>query len=206
MFALVLFVTGCAHYTLVQPARQPIGDLYTVMTEIPWSKSTEGHIELWTVDGPLLEAIRFINGLEDGDSLLKTGTEKSKLPRFRGHMTPSDVLEFFVASIKSMGGGLEAEHLALGRVTSSAIRTAGINAGTAEATNLRPAKFGSLSGFRFDFQFLSKEGLEREGMALGTIHKEKLYLILYTGARQYYYSKYQEEVERLFSSIEIRSP
>jgi hypothetical protein len=200
IFVFVLLVIGCTHYALVKPERQPIGNLYTVETEISWSKSSEGHIEVWTVDGPLLEALRFVNGIEDGETLLKVDSERSKLPRFRVHMTPSDVLEFFVASIKAMGGGFEAEQLALGRVTNTAIITAGINAGTIEATNLRPSRFGSLSGFRFD-----KEGLEREGMVLGTIHKEKLYLIVYAGARQYYYPMYREEVERLFSSIEIKS-
>jgi hypothetical protein len=94
----------------------------------------------------------------------------------------------------------------MGIVTPAAIRTASLNAGTVEATDLRPAGFGSLSGFRFDFRFLSGEGLEREGMVLGTIHKEKLYLIVYTGARQYYYSTYKEEVERIFHSIEILNP
>lgn len=203
---LVLVVSGCAYYTLVNPARQPIGELYSVKTEIPWSKSVDRHIEVWTVDGPLLEALRFVNGIGDGESLLKAEKKETKVPRFRAHMTPSDVLEFFVASIKAISGGVEAEAIAMGVVTPAAIRTASLNAGTVEATDLRPAKFGSLSGFRFDFRFLSSEGLEREGMVLGTIHKEKLYLIVYTGARQYYYSTYKEEVERIFHSIEIRNP
>lgn len=204
VLALALAVTSCAYYTLVKPERRAVGNLYTVETQIAWSKATEGRIESWTVDGPLLESVRFLNGLKDGDSLLKTTTKETKLPRFRSHMTPSEVMEFFVASVKSIGGGLEAAHLAAGRVSSAAVQRASINAATVKATNLRPTSFGTLPGFRFDLSFLSKEGLEREGMVVGTIHEGQLYLIIYTGTREYYYSKYREEVERIVSSIEIQ--
>ena len=205
IFTLALFfaVTGCAYYTLVNPERHSIGSLYTVETQIVWSKATEGHVESWTVDGPILQAVRFVNGLNDGDSLLKIKSKDAKLPRFRAYMTPSDVLEFFVASVKSVGGGHEAEDIALGRITG--LRTASINAGTVKAFNLRPTNFGTLLGFRFDLRFLSKEGLEREGMVVGVILNKQLYLIVYTGAREYYYPKYKEEVEYIVSSIKIQA-
>jgi hypothetical protein len=204
IFILILTVAGCAHYTLIQPVRHPIGSLYTVKSQIAWSKAMEGKIELWTVDGPLLEAIRFINGLEDGDNILLIKGKKSNLPHFRAHMTPSEVLEFFVGSVKSIAGGVEAEHLAKG-VVPPGIRSAGINASTVQATNLRPARFGTLSGYRFDLSFRSKEGLERKGIVIGTIHEKCLYLIIYTGAKEYYYPKYKEEVERIISSIQIKT-
>jgi len=203
--ALLFAMAGCAHYSLVKPERLAIGDLYTIESRIAWNKATEGHVEVWTVDGPSLEALRFINGLEDGQTLLPVRSDRIKLPRFRGHMTPSEVLEFFVGTLKSFGGGLQTGHLARGVVVSGGVITANINAATVKAANLRPTQFGTLPGFRFDLSFLSREGLERDGMVLGTIHKKRLYLIIYTGAREYYYPKYREEVERLVSSIKIQN-
>ena len=182
----VLFITACAaRYTLVEPQRRAIGDLYTVEPQRPWNRSLEGKVEVWTVDGPLLEAVRFINGLEAGETLLEQGGKDPKMPRFRAHMTASEVQEFFVGSVKSIAGGTDTAMIAL------------------EATNLRPARFGKLSGFRFEISFLSKEGLERAGLVLGAINEEKLYLIVYTAAREYYFPRYKGDVEQIFASIKV---
>ena len=203
--AAVASLTACSHYTLVQSQRRAVGELYTVEPQRTWSRSKEGKVEVWTVDGPLLQAVRFINGLEDGQTLIDIGGKDPKMPRFRAHMTASEVQEFFVGSVKSIAGGTDTALIARGWVPSSGVRAANINASTLEATNLRPAKFGELSGFRFDINFLSREGLERTGIVIGTVHQEKLYLIVYTGAREYYFPRYQEDVEQIIASIIVRS-
>ena len=157
---------------------------------------------MWTIDGPLLEALRFVT-LNDGDTLFRSSDKDAKLPRFRAHMTPNEVVEFFVASLKSVSGGVDTHQLAKGMVVPEGIRAGSINASSLDIQNLRPADFGNLPGFRFDFSFLSKEGLERQGFALGSIHDGKLLLMVYTGTREYYFDKHKQEVETIFSSVEF---
>jgi len=172
--------TGCATaYSLVEPRRAPIGDLYTVEPQIPWSAAKAGKMELWTVDGPALQAIRFINGLTDGDALFG-GRDKEKRPKFRKAMTPTEIMEFVVDSLASSG---------LQKV---------------EATNLRPEPFGDVPGFRFEMRFVYGGGLEGQGLVVGAVAKEKLYLIMYTGARAHYYAKHEEDVERLVRSVRMQ--
>ena len=69
LLLLALLISGCAHYTLAPPERRPIGDLYSVESRMAWSRADEGGIEVWTIDGPLLEALRFVS-LKDGDTLI----------------------------------------------------------------------------------------------------------------------------------------
>jgi hypothetical protein len=180
LFPLLIFVlASCAtSYTLVNPGRLDIGAFYTVEPDNSWSRIVRGKMELWTVDGPSLEALRFISGLEDGDRLLPVLSRDIKMPHFKAHMTPSEVLEFCVGSLESMG----------------AARVA--------ANHLRPENFGKHPGFRFDVRFFSEEGLERQGLIVGTIHEEKLYLIIFTAPRVHYYPQYKEQVERIVASIE----
>lgn len=178
LIAAVLLVVACGRYGLVEPERQEIGGLYTVDPQIAWSKRRDGGVELWTVNGPDLEAVRFFKGLEDKDVLLKEG-DRDKLPRFRKDMTASEVMEFVVDSLI----------------------VAGVN--RVEATDLRPAPFGKLDGFRFELAFVTDAGLEYEGLVVGTVVDEALHLIMYTGAREHYYAKYKDEVERLIASIEM---
>ena len=202
LLMVLLFIGGCTHYTAVPAERRAIGDLYSVKTNVAWSQADEGGIQVWTIDGPLLEALRFVT-LNDGDTLFLSSDKEARLPRFRAHMTPNEVVEFFVASLKSVSGGVDTHQLAKGMVHPAGIRAGSINAATIDVNKLRPADFGRLPGFRFDFSFLSKEGLERQGIALGSIHEGKLLLMVYSGTREYYFDKHKQDVEAIFSSVEL---
>jgi hypothetical protein len=202
LLIVLLFIGGCAHYTAVPAERKAIGGLYSVKSNVSWSQADEGGMQLWTIDGPLLEALRFVT-LNDGDTLFQTSDKEAKLPRFRAHMTPSDVVEFFVASLKSVSGGVDTHQLSKGMVQPAQIRAGSINAASIDVRNLRPADFGKVPGFRFDFSFLSKEGLERQGTAFGSIHDAKLLLMVYTGTKEYYFDKHKQDVETIFSSVEF---
>jgi hypothetical protein len=202
--ALVLLwlIGGCTHYTAVSAERRAIGAHYSVKSNVAWSQADEGGIQVWTIDGPLLEALRFVT-LEDGDSLFRSTDKDAKLPRFRAHMTPNEVVEFFVASLKSVSGGVDTHQLAKGMVNPAGIRAGSVNAASVEVKNLKPADFGRMPGFRFDFSFLSKEGLERRGLAQGAIHDNKLLLMVYTGTKEYYFEKHRQDVEAILSSVEL---
>jgi hypothetical protein len=202
LLIVFLFIGGCAHYTAVPAERKAIGDLYSVKSNVEWCQADEGGIQVWTIDGPLLEALRFVT-LNDGDTLFRSTDKDAKLPRFRAYMTPNEVVEFFEASLKSVSGGVDTYLLAKGMVAPAGIRAGSINAASIDVKNVRPADFGRLPGFRFDFSFLSKEGLERQGVALGCIHENKLLLMVYTGTREHYFRMHQEEVETIFSSVEM---
>ncbi|MFQ5785981.1 MAG: hypothetical protein ACE5H8_14325 [Alphaproteobacteria bacterium] len=176
---IVLWLAACAQYSLVEPGKRKIGEAFTVEPAIAWSASAEGKLETWTVDGPALEAIHFVKALADGDPLLGPGRPEEKRPVFRKDMSESEVMEFLIDSIAASG---------IARV---------------EASGLRPISFGAVPGFRFEFSYLSAEGLEMDGMAAGAIVDGKLYVIIYSGAHAYYYPKYMPEVERLIDSIEM---
>lgn len=177
--ALAMMLTGCAAYSLIEPPRAVIGDLYTVDPQIRWNSAKAGRIELWTVDGPGLQAIRFINGVADGDALFE-GREKENRPTFRKSMTASEIMEFVVDSLALAGF----EKI--------------------EATRLRPEKFGSAQGFRFDTNFVTRHGLEGQASVVGAVLKEKLHLIIYSGTRAYYYPKHRDHVERIIQSIHLQ--
>jgi hypothetical protein len=198
----LLLIGGCAQYKMVPAERRTVGDLYSVKSSVAWSQGDEGGIPIWTVDGPLLEALRFVT-LKDGDTLFPSADKDAKLPRFKAHMTPNEVCEFFVGSMKSLSGGIDTHQLAKGMVLPASIRAGSLNAASINVKNLRPADFGKLPGFRFDFSFLSQEGLERQGLAAGSIHEGRLLMMVYTGTAEYYFNRHKQEVEAIFSSVEL---
>jgi hypothetical protein len=71
LFAVLLTASGCAPYALVEPTRTRIGESYSVDPQIRWtSLRAGGRTELWTVDGPALDSLRFMKDVGDGQSLL----------------------------------------------------------------------------------------------------------------------------------------
>lgn len=179
---LLAALAACAQYSLVEAKTQKIGGTYSVDAQIPWSKHSDGKLEIWTVDGPGLEALRFVKGLGDGDALFSRPLftpKEIEFPTYRTGMSASEIMEFVVDSLSRAG------------------------AADLQATGLRPAQFGSVPGFRFEMAFVTAKGLEMSGFAAGATIEDKLHMILYTGARTYYFPKYRDEVERLVGSIEM---
>lgn len=185
LFTAAVVVASCAGYTLVKPARVAVNDLFSVESQIEWNKWVKGKNEYWTVDGPSLQALIFINGVAKGERLFSDdpGRDpgKRKIPEYDPAMTAIEISEFFEASMTQEG------------------------ASNLEILDLRPANFGALDGFRFDLKFSSSSGLEYVGFALGTRRDEKLYMIFYRGTRLEFFDKHKDDVERLISSLEIKA-
>lgn len=179
----VLFLAGCAQYSLVKAGSvKGVGKGMQVAPRIDWSMSKNNNIVTWTVDGPILQKMFFFPGVEDGKPLLKlTRDDDQKMPVFSSTMTPIEVMDLIEATLSRM------------------------KAQSIKQEKIAPAPFGKLAGFRLNFSFVSEEGLDYKGFAAGTIHADKLYLILYTGTNVVYYDKCIEEVESIVESVEIRS-
>ena len=176
--ALALLLGACSTYTLQDPTRVKIGDFYYVDPQIPWSRGKFGAIELWTVDGPILEAVRFFDPREDGESLFVAQSGR-ELPEFKKTMTAFDVKEYVVDSLSA--AGLVA----------------------VQASNLRPWPFSALDGFRFDLSFIDENGLEYDAIAAAAVANEQLYLMIYSGTRMYYFPKYRGYFESILASVEL---
>jgi len=72
-----------------------------------------------------------------------------------------------------------------------------------QATGLRPAKFGSVDGFRFDLALVWADGVEARATVAGAVVKKRLQVIVYSGTRLYYFEKHRPTVDRLLDSIRV---
>lgn len=186
VIAIFLFVAGCTPFSVVGPQRVSVKDAFTVEPDTAWNKINTQDItgrnraEIWTADGPLLNSLTFFVGVEDGKPLFAQTEEqekRGKLPVFRNTMTPTDIVELVEASYA--------------RITDSSLM---------KTQGLRPAKFAGADGFRFDMKYVSKDEVDREAIAAGTVHNGRLYLIVYQGSRLYHYGLRRSQVEHIIES------
>ena len=190
VFAVMTGAAGCAPYALVEPSRVRIGEGYGVEPQVRWtSLRQEGRTELWTIDGPALESLRFVKDVADGQTLVGQSirtpgpggreTPEDKQPRFRAAMTPSEIVELVVDTWTLIG------------------------ATQIEVTGLRPIKFGSADGFRFDLVFVWADGVDARAIVAGAVVRQRLQLIVYSGTRLHYFDKHRPTVERLIDSVRV---
>lgn len=185
VLAIAVLLAGCVQYQLAG-AGDPIamGDAFVLKPQSAWSRIDHGRVEMWTVDGPLLDQVLVYKGLTDGQDLLPpqpVGEEKKDLPTFQKAMTALEVRDLVEATFA------RADQVDI------------------ETSDMKPWKFADTDGFRFEYSFTNKSGLRKRGFAVGTIYKEKLYLIVYAAAELYYFDKYAGELEKVVSSIQRKT-
>lgn len=187
---LVLWLSGCATYTLIKPGNVTVPDCCSMDTPIEWSRSGSGNLEVWTVDGANLAAIYFFKGIRDGETLFKTYNKKIKLPKFRKNMVESEIMEFVVDSMEAASQN----NLYITSLVGNDVQT----------IDLRPFKINTDFGFRFELAYLSPHnGLEYDSLIVGIVEKEKLFLVAYAGTRQHYFPKYKAQVEQLMGTLQL---
>ena len=178
LVCLALLLAGCGGGALVEPGPHEIGGSYRVTPRIEWSRASGyDNTELWTINGPLLEYVRFYHDLEDGDALLPE-RRHGELPRYRSGMAPHEVMELITASYNRVG------------------------ASRVQAEGLTPAPFGHLDGFRFTLSYVTASGLEYRALVAGAIdEQDQLQLVMYSGTRLHYYATSLPEIEHILASI-----
>ena len=174
----MLLLTSCiGAYDLIEPERRSIGDGYTVDPQIYWNSMENGKVETWTIDGPSLQALQFVKGLEHGDILVSTRRSKSPA-EFKKDMTPTEIQEYVLDSFHKRGYV------------------------QVDSLGLKPKGFGDLEGFWFEMTYVNPHGLDGQGMVAGAIMQDRLHLIIYSGV-DHYYTKYHSYVVQLINSIQL---
>ena len=176
---LTALLAGCQTptppYTLVESGVHR-ASAYSFATPINWSQRSSSAPVVWTVDGEGLEFMLHFDGIESGTKIFK-GMPEDGQP-FSADMRASDIADLFIESFGQARG-----------------------AGAVRLLSLRPTEFGPWSGFAFELEFESVGGLPMRALATGAVVDERLYLIVYAGARDYYFDKYLPHVEEIVNSI-----
>jgi hypothetical protein len=187
---VLLVLAGCAPYTLVRPERQTVGGVLSVQPGTMWNRVTvpafAGKIEVWTLDGTVLNFLMFFTGTADGEPLFtrrgepggRSGAER--LPVFRSTMNPLEIEELFKDTLaRNLGSPI------------------------VETRGLRAVTLGGGPGFHFETRAVGRDEVERSGVVTGAIRGGRLYAAWFQGARLHYFERYLPEFDRLVGSAQL---
>ena len=175
-------LTGCASFgEHDEDGFTRVRDTYAVdALADTWGRQDRRNYQIWSVDGPLLQALWFFDPVAEDEAMLG-GFNSDKLPKFRPGLSALDAEEFIIDTLATLG---------LTQVQSS---------------GLRPVRVSGLDGFAFDLSYLNENGLAYEGHVRGAEYEEQLHVLLYTGTRAYYFDAQKADVERMLDSVKIVS-
>jgi hypothetical protein len=181
-----LLLTGCVGYTLVKGGEKlELGEGLSVKPPRDWNRTTQGKHEVWTLDGPRLQYILFVKGIEEGERIFPAparglaAEKKDTFPKFRKGMSMLEVGELFEAS--------------LARYKAQKTAIAGF----------APAKFGGKDGFRFTFTYQTVSGLNMRGIATGALREGKLFMVIYRGTELFFFDHSKDDFEQILASLTI---
>ncbi|HEX8224983.1 MAG TPA: hypothetical protein VF605_14285 [Allosphingosinicella sp.] len=179
---------GFRYYSLVRPGPEDVARGSMIVTPtIRWNKAPRGPHDIqreenWTLNGPLLDGLTFIGGLEHDKRIVQQRRRADrKVPNFRSDMNPTEI----AAMIESFY-----------RIRAGSTRF--------DMTGLQPRQFLGHPGFQFDFVHLGGDEVERRGRAVGAIVGGRFYLALFDAARMHYFDSGLPEFERIAESARIR--
>ncbi|HEY0085496.1 MAG TPA: hypothetical protein VGB65_06260 [Allosphingosinicella sp.] len=192
--ASLLLLSACTggpslfnRYKLIEPHPESVArGSMIVSPTLRWNKAPRGRSDIdreenWTLNGPLLDSLTFIGGLENNKRIVQQRRKADrKVPNFRADMSPQDI----ASTIESFY-----------RIRAGSTRF--------EMTGLKPRTFLGRDGFQFDYAHLGGDEVERRGRAVGAIVGGRFYLALFDATRMHYFDAGLPEFERIVESARL---
>jgi hypothetical protein len=181
VLALVLLTAGCAQVSLVEAGKPiDVGNGVTVMPQRQWNQIKSDHL-VWTADGPNVNNIHFLTGIKPGKPLFHIfGVDDKQLGAFDAKMLPNDIQDLVVTTMGKQGYQ------------------------NVRSGNLSPCPFGSATGFCFDLDFATQDGLQMKGMSMARKQGDTLDVFLFEAPMEYFYGELSPTVGKLFASAQTR--
>jgi hypothetical protein len=183
LFAFAL--TACASggtSRLVQPGPNTAGKL-ALDSEMEWTRATSSRYQLWTMDGELLNLLYLVHTVKEGEYIF-LGQRQSKRrpdgPFYHRGMREDEIRDLIADGL--FGAGF-----------------VGV-----QATNFRPATFGTYEGLRFDLAMSNPQGLAYQGLVAAFEHEKGLALAIYIAPREYYFPRDSAKVSRMLETLRLQ--
>jgi hypothetical protein len=179
---------GFGFYSLVNPGPDNVARASMQVTPtVRWNRVPQGPYDIsreesWTLNGPLLDSLTFIGGLEhDKRIVVQRRKADRKVPNFRADMSPPEIAAMIESFYRIRAGAPQFT-----------------------MTNLSPRPFLGHPGFQFDYDYLGGDEVDRKGRAVGAIINNRFYLALFDAAKMHYFPAGLPEFERIVASARLR--
>lgn len=153
-----------------------------VDTSMDWARIRQPRMELWTIDGLPLNEFVFVSAVKPGEHVFLVARERKRRPDgpwYRSGMRPDEIRDVILDGLRQEGWT------------------------QVLATGLRPVRFGSSPGLRFEADLTHVGGLRYRGMFGALERNGRLTHFLWLAPAEHYYPRDASAVARMFDSMTI---
>ena len=151
-----------------------------VDSSLDWARIKYVRSQLWTIDGSPLNKFVFISKVKPNEHVFLLARERKSRPDgpwFKPGMRPDEIENIMLDGWRQMG---------FAQVSGS---------------NLRPAKYGSSDGLRFDVVMTNEDGLIYQGTAGAVERNQHLNVMFWIAPKEYYFDRDISAVNKMFDSL-----
>jgi hypothetical protein len=148
-------------------------------TSMDWARTRLQRVELWTIDGLPLNEFVVVSKVRPNEHVFLESRERKRRPDgpwYRPGMRPDELRDVLLDAMRQNGWT------------------------QVVASNLRPARFGSVDGLRFEVQLTHSNGLKYRGSFAAAEHGGKLTHWFWLAPAEHYYGRDAAAVDRMFAS------
>lgn len=183
-----VLATGCATtYSLISPDTVEVakGNL-SVRTSIAWNKAPRSAFDIdreesWTLNGPALDLVTFIGGVDDGKALAKQRRKEDRqLPVFKADMSPPELVSMLETYYRIKAG-----------IT------------VFETTSVMPVTFLDRPGMQIDYIYVGGDDVKRQGRTVVAVVDDRLYMMTLDGTALHYFGAALPEFESMVQLARI---
>jgi len=148
-------------------------------TSLDWARIKRSRMELWTIDGLPLNEFVVVSGVRPNEHVLLGAKERKRRPDgpwYRPGMRPDEIRDVILDALRQQGWN------------------------NVSASNLRPFRFGSVAGLRFDATLTYPNGLRYQATFGAAEHKGRLTHFFWAAPSEYYYGRDIAAVNRMMDS------
>lgn len=177
-----VLLAGCSPITLAPAGVYKVG-AGTVTLDRPWNDISgmwvgrPDKVRLLSLDGPLLNRLYVTDGLESGDSIVRSPRRETRTPVYADAMSVTEQVEFVGESVTALG---------YERVATSGVR---------------PVELNGQRAVRFDIEAATGEGLDIRGIGQAAKRDGKLYVAIYLAPAEHYFEAARPSAESAMGGV-----
>lgn len=151
-----------------------------VDASMDWARTRQPRMEFWTIDGLPLNELVFVLAVKPGEHVFLVARERKRRPDgpwYRSGMRPDEIRDVILDGLRQEGWT------------------------QVVTTGLRPARFGSSQGLRFEADLTHAGGLRYRGMFGAAERNGRLTHFLWLAPVEHYYPRDASAVARMFDTM-----
>ncbi len=177
---IITLISACATRGLVSAGSTVKVFDMQITSDLDWARYQYPRNQIWTIDGIPLNRLLIFGRIRPNEHVFLGRRERKSRPDgpwFRPGMRPDELRDIILDGLRENGW------------TNIA------------AQQLRPAKFGSVNGLRFEMDLISGSGLIYRGRVAAAEYDGKLNVLVWFAAKEHYHDRDSAAVDQLMNNV-----